>query len=176
MFNFHVHHELSFQCSGTMNWNVNRSKKMDTQHYWETNFVMQESLAFLLSERGFDKLINLNFSYLSTSAAELPALWKLSISKLGRDISLNSLIYSNMITFYLEEIETKREPGILGAPKMLVSQEGVWGSKMPCVPMLTGWMLVRGTSIVRGTFIFCGFVIRESPKAQDGKGFLCLSL
>lgn len=47
---------------------------MDTQHYWETNFVMQESLAFLLSERGFDKLINLNFSYLSTSAAELPAL------------------------------------------------------------------------------------------------------
>lgn len=42
---------------------------MDTQHCWETILGMQESLA-IVSERMFDKLINLNFSDQSISAVQ----------------------------------------------------------------------------------------------------------
>lgn len=57
---------------------------------------------------GYDKFININFFLPKHIHSSLLPSEILSISKLGRDLSHNSSLYPNEVTFYLEGIGKKK--------------------------------------------------------------------
>lgn len=112
---------------------------------------------------GFDKLINLNFSYLSTSTARLFCLLKYCPSLNRAEIEPQPFaIFNHGYFLFRRNREKEVEQCILGAWKMLGTLEGVWGPRLPWMPVLTAWSWARGASIVFSIFIFSGFVICEA--------------